>query len=186
MSKAPPARIASFVTVATTSPVESLLRMAGPARAAWWATTCASRKEAWSQLETAQRCRMTPATACVAPSPSRTSVQTARAWLSCSTMPFWIARPIANGISACATIQATPKSMPATSVRDLVPSDPQRAAARASACRGFLDWRQEAGSRRAPTDEWGRVLLHAKTGDEAPPSDRSHGLERPGGRRTAE
>ena len=87
------------------------------AREAWWATTCASLKEAWSQLETAQRCRITPATACVAPSPSRTSVQTARAWLSCSTMPVWIARPIAKGISACATIQATPKSTPATSVR---------------------------------------------------------------------
>ena len=108
MSKAPPARIASFVTVATTSPVESVFRTAGPARAAWCATTCASLNEACSQLETAQRCRITPATACVAPRPSRTSVQTARAWLSWSTMPFWIARPIANGISACATIQATP------------------------------------------------------------------------------
>src|SRR5438093_217651 len=35
-------------------------------------------------------------------------VQSARAWLSWSTMPFWIARPIANGISACATIQPIP------------------------------------------------------------------------------
>ena len=53
MSNAPPARIASFETVATTSPVESCPRTAGPVRAAWWATSCAIRNEAWSQLKTA-------------------------------------------------------------------------------------------------------------------------------------
>ncbi len=55
MSKAPPARMASFETVATTSPVDSRLRTAGPDRAAWCATTCASRNEAWSQFRTANR-----------------------------------------------------------------------------------------------------------------------------------
>ena len=35
MSNAPPARMQSFETVATTSPVESRARTAGPARAAW-------------------------------------------------------------------------------------------------------------------------------------------------------
>ena len=42
-SNAPPARIASLETVATTSPVESLARIAGPERAAWCATTWTSR-----------------------------------------------------------------------------------------------------------------------------------------------
>ena len=55
MSNAPPARIASFETVATTSPVESRPRIAGPARAVWCATTCASRNDACSQLLTAKR-----------------------------------------------------------------------------------------------------------------------------------
>jgi hypothetical protein len=55
MSNAPPARIASFETVATTSPVESRPRTATPAREAWWATTCAKRNEAWSQFQTAMR-----------------------------------------------------------------------------------------------------------------------------------
>ena len=39
MSNAPPARMASFETVATTSPVVSFARTAGPPRAAWCATT---------------------------------------------------------------------------------------------------------------------------------------------------
>ena len=53
MSKAPPARIASLETVATTSPVERRPRTAGPERAEWCETTCAIRKDAWSQLKTA-------------------------------------------------------------------------------------------------------------------------------------
>ena len=116
MSKAPPARMASFETVATTSPVECSFLIACPVRAAWCATTCAMRNEAWSQFETANRCRMTPATAVVAPSASRISAQIASARLSSSTIPSWIARPIAAGISACETIQTTPKNTPPRSV----------------------------------------------------------------------
>ena len=63
MSNAPPARMQSFETVATTSPVDSRARTAGPARAAWCETTCARRNEARSQFQTANRCRITPATA---------------------------------------------------------------------------------------------------------------------------
>ena len=43
MSKAPPARSASFETTATTSPVDSSPRIASPDRAAWCPTTWASR-----------------------------------------------------------------------------------------------------------------------------------------------
>ena len=53
MSNAPPARRASFETVATTSPVESSARTASPECAAWWPTTWASRNDAWSQFWTA-------------------------------------------------------------------------------------------------------------------------------------
>ena len=53
MSKAPPARSASFVTVATTSPVDSRPRTAGPERATWWLTTWTRRNEAISQFCTA-------------------------------------------------------------------------------------------------------------------------------------
>ena len=116
MSKAPPARIASFETVATTSPVECPFLIAGPVRAAWCATICAIRKEAWSQLATAKRCRITPAAAVVAPSPSRISDHCTRAWLSLSTMPVWIALPMAAGMSACETIQTTPKKTPPSRV----------------------------------------------------------------------
>ena len=52
MSNAPPARSASFETVATTSPVESSALTASPERAAWWPTTCTSLKDAWSQFWT--------------------------------------------------------------------------------------------------------------------------------------
>ena len=40
----------------------------------------------------------------------------ASALLSPSTIPSSIARPIAKGISACASIQMIPKTTPATSV----------------------------------------------------------------------
>ena len=75
MSKAPPARSASLETVATTSPVVSRLRTAGPVRAAWCATTWISRYDASSQLSTATRCRMTPATAWITPRASSAATQ---------------------------------------------------------------------------------------------------------------
>ena len=65
---------------------------------------------------TANRCRITPATAWIAPSAEQDQRPLASAWLSWSTIPFWIARPIANGISACASIQQTPKNTPPSSV----------------------------------------------------------------------
>ena len=116
MSKAPPARMASFETVATTSPVDSRPRTAGPAREAWWPTICAIRNEACSQLKTANRWRMIPAKAWIPPSRSRTSAQSTSARLSCSSIPPWIARPIVYGISAWATIQTIPKKIPAAIV----------------------------------------------------------------------
>ena len=74
------------------------------------------RNEACSQFETAQRWRITPAAAWVAPSASRIRAHSTSARLSSATIPFWIARPIAAGISACETIQTTPKKTPASSV----------------------------------------------------------------------
>jgi hypothetical protein len=106
----------TFATEATTSPVESRPRTAGPARAAWCETTWASRNEARSQFHTANRCRITPATATTSPSPSSMAAHWASARLSCSTIPSSIARPIVNGISAWATIQRTPKPIPASRV----------------------------------------------------------------------
>ena len=116
MSNAPPARIASFETVATTSPVECRARTAGPERAAWWPTNCANRNDACSQLETAARWRITPAAACTAPRASRMPDHSTSARESSSTIPSSIARPIANGISAWATIHTTPNTIPRTSV----------------------------------------------------------------------
>ena len=158
MSNAPPARDASLETVATTSPVVSRARMAGPARAAWCATTWISRKDARSQLSTAMRCRRTPATAWITPRPSSTATQRPSAASSPSARPSSIAWPSANGISAWATIQMIPKSTPAMSVPSLVPADPEQAAARASACPGVPDRRTEARSSPALPVGQGTVL----------------------------
>ena len=135
MSNAPPARIASFDTVATTSPVECCARTAGPDRAAWWPTTWANRNDACSQLETAARWRITPAAACTAPRPSRMPDQTTSARESSSTIPSSIARPIANGISACATIHTTPNTIPRTSVPTWCRPDPDEQARRGARVR---------------------------------------------------
>ena len=115
MSKAPPARRASFETVATTSPVETRARTAGPHRATWCETTWMSRNEARSQFCTARRWRITPANPTMIPSPSRRSAHRARAAASSSTTPSWIPRPIVYGIRAWATIQRIPNTMPRAS-----------------------------------------------------------------------
>ncbi len=95
MSKAPPARSASFETVATTSPVVISPRTAGPVRARCRVTTWISRKEAWSQLETANRCRRIPKTAWITPSPSSTPAQRKSAPVCRWVMPSSTARPSA-------------------------------------------------------------------------------------------
>ena len=116
MSKAPPARSASFETVATTSPVVRRPRTAGPVRAAWCATTWIIRKLACSQLLTATRCRSVPATAWTTPRPNRTPAQANSALVSPVPTPSSMARPSTHGRSACASIQTIPKVIPSRSV----------------------------------------------------------------------
>ena len=148
--------------------------MAGPAREAWCATTCASRNEAWSQLKTANRCRMTPANAWVAPSPSRTSVQSARARLSCSTIPSWIARPIANGISAWRDHPEDPEEDPGGERAELVPADPEEQAGgrsrvrHARVVRGQTDSAAVEPAARG-VHSYGIALVHGFERDSVPP-----------------
>ena len=114
MSNAPPARSASFDTVATTSPVECCPRIAWPARDAWCPTTWTSRNEARSQFWTAKRCRITPAAPWTIPRPRSRAAHVTSAAPSSSTIPSWMARPIVYGMSAWATIHAIPKATPST------------------------------------------------------------------------
>ena len=76
------------------------------------------RNEAWSQFETAKRCRMTPATAVVAPSASRIRVPDGERTIVVVDDSILDQRPIAAGISACETIQSTPNNTPPRSVQN--------------------------------------------------------------------
>ena len=67
---------------------------------------------------------------CRAEPEQRRASRSASAWLSFSTIPSWIARPIANGISAWATIQSTPNSTPRKRVPRWLPADPDEQAGR--------------------------------------------------------
>ena len=116
MSKAPPARNASFETVATTSPVDSRRGRAGP-----------SAPRGARRPGRAGRTRVQPVEDGVAvshhaargldePEPEQEQRPERERGASRSTMPCWIACPIANGISACATIQTMPNATPIASM----------------------------------------------------------------------
>src|SRR5919112_876670 len=97
MSKAPPSRIASLVTVATTSPVGTARGNASPVRAAWG-------------------CRSTPAPACTNASATIAPDHVSSAAPSPATTPSSTPRPTATGTRAWVTIQTTPQPAPSASV----------------------------------------------------------------------
>ena len=69
-----------------------------------------------SQLVTANRWRMIPATACTSPIPSMTAVHFTSMPVSFAATPWSIARPIIAGITAWETIHTIPKNMPSSIV----------------------------------------------------------------------
>ena len=145
MSYAPPARSASFETVATTSPVVRRVRIAGPVRAAWCATTWIIRKLACSQLLTAARCRSVPATAWMTPSPRSAPAQASSTPSRLSRCPRrWRGR----GPTAAAPARASRRSRRSCRARACRPGGarPKAGTASANACRACPGRRREAAS----------------------------------------
>ena len=110
-------RIASELTVATTSPVGTVRVSASPVSAAWWPMSWADRKAPCSQLATAYLWRIAPDSALTTTSPRRTPHHSSSEPGSAPMMPSSIALPIAAGKSAWLTSHTMPKAIAMTRVR---------------------------------------------------------------------
>ena len=110
-------RIASELTVATTSPVGTVRVSASPVSAAWCPMSWAERKAPWSQLATAYLWRSAPENALTVTSPTRTPHHSTSEPGSAPMMPSSMALPIAAGKSAWLTSHTMPKAIAMTSVR---------------------------------------------------------------------
>ena len=102
----------SAMPTLTTSPVARRLGSVAPRRAACRLVTWTVRYAAPSQLPVANRCRITPATAWIAPSSASTPHHSISASGSFGVTPVSMARPIVAGISAWLIIHSTPHAAP--------------------------------------------------------------------------
>src|SRR6476661_4137660 len=110
-------RIASELTVATTSPVGTVRVSASPVSAAWCPMSCAERKAPCIQFMTAYLWRIAPEAALSTTSPMRMRHHCTSDPASPPMMPSSMALPMAAGKSAWLTSQTMPNAIATTRVR---------------------------------------------------------------------